>query len=181
MKLFKSLVAVLLVSFLAAGPAMATSYSVTVLPNTMTNIMSFSPNQGALLVKQVIFTSGNNGPSSAAIIDTPTNSLTYTTAAYTNMVSYATNGLVVWTNYYGVVQSNNYVGGQLLTNWWLVDVTNSVAAATYNYPVRVYCAAATSATTIYGQVNGQLNGYYFDQGIWATNTSAGTNIITIVY
>jgi hypothetical protein len=164
--------------------AFATSFSVTVLPGTMTNILSFSPNQGPVLVKQFVLTSVGVTGSSVQIVDCPSSSLSYVQAAYTNRVSYATNYVQVWTNFYGVVQSNNYVGGQLLTNYWLVDITNNLVPASINfYSVRAQLASAGNATVIFGPPNGQgnVNGYYFDNGIWATNTSTGTNLITIMY
>lgn len=171
--------------------AFATSFSVTVLPGTMTNLLSFSPNQGSLLIKQVILTSvGTSQSSSFQLIDTPTNALVFVNPAYSNRVSYATNFSnlpgSVYTNFYGVVQTNTWISGVgPATNIWaLVDITNNVVPASTNYyPVRLAGAAAAASTVIFGpNIGGQLNGYYFDQGIWATNTSAsGTNLITIVF
>ena len=170
--------------------AFALSFSVTVLPGTMTNILSFSPNQGAVLVKQVTLTSLGTSASSFSLIDAPTNSLVFVNPAYSNRVSYATNFSnlpgSVYTNFYGVVQTNTWIAGVgAATNIWaLVDITNNIVPATTNYyPTRMSGASAANATVIFGpNVGGQLNGYYFDQGIWATNTSAsGTNVITIVF
>jgi hypothetical protein len=183
MNILKSLVVGIGVS-VAVLTADAASYSVTVLPGTMTNLFAFGPNQGSVLAKQFTLTTVGATASSAYIIDAPTNALSFTTVAYSNIVSYATNYVLVWTNYYGVLQSNNYVGGQLLTNWQLVDITNSVPSATYAYPIRLGVAAAGNTTATYGPINtsvGSLNGYYFDYGIWVTNTSTGTNLITVVY
>ncbi len=171
-----------LIGFALSVSTFAASFSVTVIPGTCTNIWSPSFNQGSLLVKQFIITSVTATNSTLAIYDMPTNNLQFTNAAYTNTVSYATNGVIVWTNFYGVVQSNNYEGGTLLTNWWLVDITNNVVGpTTNNYPIRVYAAAGANNTTIYGPTSGNQNGFYFLKGIWATNTGSGTCSLTIIY
>lgn len=178
----RKLILVFTIGVATSGSAFAASFSAQVQPGTMTNILSFSPNQGGILVKQIILTTVGATASTVQLVDTPTNLLVYTQAAYTNRISYATNYVQVWTNFYGVVQSNNYVGGTLLTNFWLVDITNNlVPATTNNYSIRAQLGAAGNTTTILGPVSGNLNGYYFDYGIWATNNSAGTNLITIVY
>ena len=162
--------------------AFANSFSVTVQPGTMTNLFALGPNQGSVLGKQFIVTATTGTNFTAAIIDAPTNQLVFTTAAYTNTVRYATNGVLVWTNFYGVLQSNNYVGGSLLTNWWLVDITNNlVSAATNTYTVRLYVAAPANGSSTYGPVSGAVNGYYFDQGIWVTNTGPSVGTVTVVY
>lgn len=161
---------------------LANSFSVTVLPGTMTNLLSFSANLGSVLAKQFIATATTGTNFTAAVVDTPTNLLQYTQSAYTNTTRYATNGVLVWTNFYGVLQSNNMVGGTLLTNWWLVDVTNNLVSATTNsYPVRLYVGAPANGSSTYGPVSGQVNGYYFDQGIWVTNTGSGVGTLTVVY
>jgi len=162
--------------------AFASSYSVTIASGTMTNLMSFGPNNGSILAKQFIVTATTGTNFTAAIVDCPTNNLSYTTLGYTNVIRYATNGILTWTNFYGVVQSNNYVGGTLLTNWWLVDITNNaVGQATNSYPVRLYVAAPASGSATYGPVSGQVNGYYFNDGIWVTNTGVSPGTVTVVY
>ena len=181
MKQFTSIVAAIGISLCTILSADAASYSVTVLPGTMTNIFALGANQGPILAKQVIFVPTSGGAGQAELIDAPTNALGYSTLAYSNIVSYATNYVLTWTNYYGVVQSNNYVGGTLLTNWQLVDITNSVASATYLYSVRLYMSAAANTTVTYGPTSGNLNGFYFDQGMWATNMTSCTNQITVIY
>lgn len=159
-KLFIS--ALLGVSLITAS---ANSVTTVVNPGVFTNLLS-GFNQ-SVLVKQVVI-SANSTNASALLIDTSTNALTYTNAAYTNTISYATNYISTWTNYYGVAQS--------YTNLQLVDVSNPVPITTNSYPVRLGVACVAGSTAKYDQVN-----YYFNRGIWATNTSSGIATITIVY
>jgi hypothetical protein len=145
--------------------ASANSVTTVLNPGVFTNLLS-GFNQ-SVLVKQVVI-SANSTNAAAQLIDSPTNTLTYVNAAYTNTISYATNYVSSWTNYYGVTQS--------YTNLQLVDVSNPVAASTNSYPVRMGVACLAGSTATYGNVN-----YYFNRGIWATNTSTGIATITIVY
>lgn len=162
----------------------AAQITVQVNAGTMTNILSFGPTLGSVSVKQFSVTSVT-GTNICQFVDTPTNLLVFATAAYTNIISYATNGVLVWTNFYGLAQSNNYVGGTLLTNYWLVDITNSVAAATNAYPIRaVIGAGPSSPLTILSSAFGpNFNQFYFDNGLWVTNSgvTASTAIVTITY
>lgn len=158
-----------------ANVSYSASVTVVVLPGTMTNLMAFTSNQGSVTIKQFVMTSLVNTNSLAYIVDTPTNSLVFATPAYTNRVYYATNYVQTWTNFYGLVQSNNYVGATLLTNLQLIDITNNVvAAATNSYAIRAILAAPGGSSVIYGPQANNLNGYYFDNGIWATNAGAST-------
>jgi hypothetical protein len=119
-------------------------------------------------VSQIVI-AANSTNASALLIDSPTNSLTYINAAYSNTVSYATNYVSTSTNYYGVATS--------LTNIALVDVSNTlVPATTNNYPVRLGVATIAGTSAKYDGVN-----YYFNNGLWATNTSSGIATITVTY
>ena len=115
---------------------------------------------GPVKVTQVIVaSSATNQITSLQFIDTPTNLLTYTNAAYTNLVSGLTNIITLWTNYMGVTNT--------FTNISLVETTNAVAATTNSYPVRMAINLGTNATLKMDQVN-----YYFGQGFWVTNAAA---------
>lgn len=162
--MFKSLLVG--VGFLACVNAQAAStVTVTVQPGTMTNILS-TLTSGAAIVKS--FTLSANGTNAAVILyDTPTNQLVWTNVSYISTQSYATNYIVVWTNYFGATNS--------WTNLTLVDVTNTVVGSSNNaYAARISGAALASTTTI-------INPLYtvFENGIWATNTSSGVATVTI--
>lgn len=151
----------------------AASTSIVVLGNTYTNL--FAGFAAPVLLRSVTVVAATNAAASALIIDAPTNQLVYVNAAYTNSFSYMTNfaNTVTWTNYYGVVQSNNWGAMANFTAYQLVDVTNNLVAATTNaYPIRLGVGAAAGASTVYTTVNTT-----FTSGIWATNTS--TTPITI--
>lgn len=154
--------------------------AVTVNAGTMTNLFSLTANQGSVLIRQMILApASGTAPQTLSFIDTPTNLLVFTTAAYSNKVSYATNYVQVWTNYYGLVQSNNFWGNNVVTtNFQLVDITNSVPQATNNYAVRFSVAIPTnSPPLIYNAIN-----QYYDQGVWVTNSAAnGSATVTIVW
>lgn len=154
----------LVTGMIVAGNAATTSIQVS--PATMTNLLSSF--NGSIQVKQVVITAVNSN-AVVQLIDTPTNVLTYTNAPYTNTISYVTNLIYAQTDYYG----NTYT----LTNWQLIDITNHlVAGNTNNYPVRMGVGAVAGASAVFDNVN-----YYFNRGIWVTNTSSGVAIVTITY
>ena len=124
------------------------------------------PNGGTLLSLIVVNT--NSGVGSAAVYDLSTNVLTFTNASYNTIVSYATNYITTWTNYYGY--TNN------ITNLALVDITNTVAAATNTFKPIVTAAIGANASLSFAFLN-QL----FTRGLWVTNTG-GTNLtLTATY
>lgn len=100
-------------------------------------------------------------------IDSGNGMATWTNAAYTNTISWASNNIVVWTNYYGIVDYT--------TNLNLIDVTNNlVAGSTNNWPVKFSAAvAAGGASTVSGVT------YTFFNGLYVTNASAGD--VTVVF
>ncbi len=149
--------------------SIANTVTTTIAPAGYVNLLP-GFNQ-SILVSQVIITATTATNVSALIIDTPTNVLTYINPAYTNTISYATNYNTVWTNYYGVTQTN-YAAYTAL-----IDLTNNlVASTTNNYPQRLSVATLASTSAKFDQVN-----YYFNNGIWATNTGSGNESITITY
>ena len=149
-----------------AGSALAASTSVVVQPGTFTNLLSLGSSGYARVT--ALSVTANSTNVTVAFIDTPTNVLTYVSPAYTNLVSYATNYIQSWTNYYGATNS--------WTNMTLVDVANTVAATTNNYPTRVAVGALAGTSTIINPAN-----YKFEDGIWVTNNSTGIATITATY
>jgi len=146
--------------------AQANTVSYTLPAGSFTNLLSL--NNGFAKITQVILSAGASN-AAVQLWDTPTNSFTFTNAAYTNMISYLTNMTFIYSNYYGGFVTN--------TNTVLVDITNSVPISTNNYPLRIALAALpnTSVSTV-GGIN-----YYFNDGVWGTNTSQGTETVTITY
>ena len=151
--------------------ASAGTVTVTVLPNTMTNLLASFP--GSVYVSQIIASAPTTNNATAFIYDTPTNTTVYTLPAYTNISYYATNYYVMYTNYYGAVQYS-------YTNTALIRYTNSIAGSTNSYPLRLVPAVLAGTSVTYGYPLNTL-GYYFDNGIWATNGSSGNISLTITY
>lgn len=157
--------------------AQTQTYTVLVNSGTMTNL-----EVGAFNITSITLSSTNTG--AGQFIDSNTNLGTvYTTLAYSNVLSYLTNYIVTYTNYFGVLTTNS--GGTQLagsafsgTNWTLVDITNSVASATYNLP-SVAVATAANVPLVLNPVN-----ITFYRGISFTNTQPVTTgssmLVTIV-
>ena len=143
--------------------ASAFTTSVTVLPLSFTN--AFPINQGSAYLTQVIITAPTN-IAQVLFVDTYTNSLTYTNASYNVRASYATNYINTWTNFYGTVQST--------TNIALIDITNTVPATTNNFPQKFTVASTSGGSATYPAINA-----YFVSGVWVTNMTTNTAIITL--
>jgi hypothetical protein len=139
--------------------------SLTVVPGTMTNLLSL--NNGSAVISSVTAQASVTTNALFSLVDTPTNSLVYVNPAYTNKLRYATNMIYgPLTNYYGVTN--------MLTNIALITVSNVVAANTNNYNIFGFSAAANSTVT-YDQ------NLYFNHGAWVTNYGGGNVIVTITY
>ena len=152
-------------AILGAVSLQAASITMTIPTATATNLLG-NLFQGSAKITSVALTSTNAG--SFVAYDSPTNVWTYTTADYTNTVSYGTNYIYSWTNYYGVVNS--------WTNMTLVDVQNTVAASTNAYPARFALSCLANTTTSINPTS-----YVFENGVWVTNTSAYTINLTVTY
>ena len=152
----KRILSALFLSGLLSIQAATVSFTVTNGGFTNSSLMLGGP----VKVTQIIVASSTtNQIASLQFIDTPTNSLTYTNAAYTNITSGLTNIITLWTNYMGVTNT--------FTNISLIETTNTVAANTNSYPVRIAVNIGTNSTLKMDQVN-----YYFAQGFWVTNSAA---------
>jgi hypothetical protein len=148
----------------------ASSFSLTSAANTLTNVLG-TVVSGPVKILQVSVTTGAQGLTNAPFYDMVTNSqvniFTYTNAAYTNQVSYPTNLVWTYTDFWTHVTS--------LTNLVLVDIVSTNAATTNFYPVRLALSAAAGTTyTVSGN-------FYFMNGMWFTNTSQGTVTLTVLY
>lgn len=145
----------------------AATISQTFTSGQYTNFSLIIP--GPVQVKQVILTGPVANTCSVQLIDAPTNSLVYTNAGFTNIISYGTNQITTWTNYYGATNS--------VTNVNLVDVTNTVPGFTNLYPVRIVMNAPTNGTVNTG---GSIN-YFFNSGLWVSNVGPGSATLTVTY
>lgn len=163
----KKIIASLFSLIAAVSLSSAASVAITIAPNTATNVMG-SLFGGYAKITSVAFTCTSSSNAVINVYDSPTALFTYTNAPYTNITSYATNLVTSWTNYFGVVNS--------ATNVNLVDVTNSVAGTTNNYSQRFSVAALVGTTTTINPTS-----YVFENGIWATNTSAGSGTLTVQF
>lgn len=165
----KKLMIKLSLALLLAGAINASALTATITVAGGGYVQLLSVTNGAIKITQIIATATSTTNASALFIDAGTNSLSYIVPAYTNRVSYATNYITSWTNYYGVAV--------LTTNIDLVDVNNSVASVTNNWPQRLNVAALAGTSTVFSGVN-----YYFQNGCWVSNTVAGAPIaITVTY
>lgn len=112
-----------------------------------TTVYSIANNKSALLTNLCYSTSfviNNTNLTTDATVtffDAPNTNLTYSFGAYSNIVVSTAMITNLWTNYFGVVNSNVYTAQ--------IETTNSVAAATNNYsPVYSVRASSNAVTTV---------------------------------
>lgn len=166
MNIKKYIISALVGLGLAFGVNAATT-TLTITNGTMTNVTSLI--NGSLKVTQFVLTSSGTNYGTVSIYDTYTNKFLYTNAAYTNILTYATNYISVWTNYYGVTNTVTNSGS-------LIDVTNLVSGTTNSFPLRAVISTGTNASTT---VNNP--GIYFNDGIWVTNGSGSVLSLVVTY
>jgi len=149
------------------GASVVSSYgAVASVTTTSANTNSIlSSNQ--VYIASVTIANNTAQPLQVALFDAPTNVLTFSASAYTNYTTYATNYVVVFTNFSGVVQSN--------TNAAVFTEARSIPAATRNYRLLVYQAVGASSTVTYNPIGGLTTDY----GICSTNNTNCT--ITVTY
>lgn len=96
---------------------------------TTTNASTNSVVAGYLLVSSITFANGTStDAASVTLYDAPSTNLTYTLSSYTNnTISSTITNTTVWTNYFGVSQTNSFL---MRTN-----TTSVVSASTNTYPV----------------------------------------------
>lgn len=147
--------------------AFANTASVTVVPGTMTNLFT-----GSGKITRIFVTATTSTNAAGLMVDSPTNTTAYTTLPYTNTVSYITNQPYIWTNYFGVLNTNANSSGN---NFVLVDAPNVVGQATNNYISYGLNAAGNSTITV---ADPNIN---IVRGAWFTNTGVGTLTVLLQY
>lgn len=170
MKLFKKYFSALVVAaslILSSRKGEAASTSVTIPSGTMTNLITL--NNGSVKVTQIVLTSITTNAVNCYFIDTYTNWLAYTNAGYTNILTYVTNYVSVWTNYYG--RTNTVTNSASL-----IDVAYTNAGTTNAFPIRMILSTPTNTSVRVDNVN-----YYFNDGIWVSNSASGNAQVTITY
>lgn len=143
--------------------AKAATITLNVAATGYTNALS-----GSATITQFILTSISTNAANVSFVDSYTNSLWFTNGAYTTATSYATNYYNCYTNYFG--------GTNCITNVALVDIITTNAAAGVRFPVRINATAPTNSSVAFQGVN-----YYFNNGVWLTNSSSSVATVTITY
>jgi hypothetical protein len=156
-------------------PSGNVTVSGTVLAGTMTNFVT-----GPFKLTELVLAATNSLGTTVIIVDTSTNSTTFTTIAYTNISYNLTNinnltnqySPFYYTNYYNVITVISNTAGSL-SQFVIVESTNSVPATTANLP-----SITMSASTVPTVVNNLNQNYY--RGIWVTNSSATNATLTLI-
>lgn len=154
--------------------ANAATVTVTIPATTGTNVPTilnpYGTNGAPFTLLSAVLVPASGCAANVYLYDSPLY-LWYTNAAYSNITSYVTNYIAMWTNYYGY------------TNYWtnasLIDVTNSVLGTSNAYPVALVLAAPTNVPTTFVNLNTR-----FRYGCLITNTvntAQGTPTLTLTY
>lgn len=153
-----------LIAFTKYDSLNAATVSGTVAQSAVSNL-SLTLGTGAKITAFRL-TSSSTTVGTAALYDTTNVGLTNVFGSYNTILSYATNCITTWTNYYG--RTNN------LTNICLVDVTNTVAATTNAIlPLAVFTAGTNST------FSASSLSLLFQNGITISNATApGSGTIT---
>lgn len=165
----KFLLSVGLVGLVTLSVSGASSTTFTLAAATFTNASNPTTGISApVKVSQVIVSSAANNTATLQFIDCPTNIVTFTNAAYSNIVSYVTNYISTYVNFYGATNS--------ITNKTLVDITNSVAATSFAYNTEFIVTVPTNSTVTFNNLAAQFN-----FGLGVTNTAGGAATVTVNY
>lgn len=113
-------------------------------------------------------TSAANNTATITVYDAPFTNISYTVGSYSNILSYVTNYITTWTNYYGYTNS--------ITNRAIVDYTNFVAGVTNTYPIMYVLTCPTNSTVQFNNLNTR-----FQYGVYVTNTAGGAATLTLQY
>ena len=154
----------LLASLALYSQAAQNTMTVSIPGAGVTNLVNALPS-GAIQVSQITLLSTATTAGRALIYDCPTNVFMYTNAAYTQPISYVTNYISTWTNYWGVTNS--------ITNVALIDTTINVASNVNWYPLRFVGQAGTNSSATF---NGS---WVFNRGAWATNATIGGGTVQV--
>lgn len=137
--------------------------SVTVPPAGMSNLVA-----NPCRVAQILITATTSTNATGFMVDANVPQMSTNTTAYTNTISYGTNLIWGYTNYFGVVTS--------LTNFALVDLTNNVVPTNVFYYPSTPLAAVGNSTATIANIN-----QTFIRGIEITNTGLGNINVTVSY
>lgn len=143
------------------------SFTFTMNGLTTTNLAWYTTLPGAMKITQIQVTGAGTTNSMLYFYDAPTNLINYTNAAYTNYTSYVTNFWYKYTNFFGVTT--------YITNTYLIDQSNSVAATAYQYPLLTSVATASNAVNLLTPLSLYVN----NGGIMVTNATSSTPIISV--
>src|SRR5678815_3108655 len=146
----------------AQGAATSTTVSNTI----MTNFSLLSTPARPIKILNVTITTPAATAGRFTFYDTPTNVTVFTNLGYTNIGTYVTNYIAVWTNYYG---ATNY-----WTNRSLVQFSNTVASNNYSYNAEIDVYVPTNSSITLNGVNA-----LFTFGCWVTNNGTGTGVPTV--
>lgn len=157
-----------LIGLIGFASVRAVTTTITLNGAAVTNIATLAG--GSFTLLQATVTAPANSNVFLTIYDAPAGNTNYkyTVGAYSNIVTYATNYITSWTNYYGYT---NY-----LTNIAIVDVTNNNNSATATYPLVYIWNVNTNLTTTYQGLN-----TFFKQGMLITNNNNAAAVITLQY
>ena len=151
-----------LMALLSVMPVRAVTQTWVIPSGAVSNLFSSS-----VVVKQFYLTGTNATlPLTVYAFDVSSTVLTNVVSAYSNMVSYATNLPTSYVNFFGL--TNTY------TNLVLVDITNSVAAATNTAPVSMVVVANGVTQTRIDNVS-----FNFSKGLTITNAGTGQAVVTL--
>ena len=157
-----------LFALVIAASTYGATVSYTVLTGTATNVLALNQSGFSRVTSVAIANANASGAVTLNMYDSPNATFVLTNAAYANIISYATNYVVFYTNYFG--RTNGW------TNTMLVDVTNTVAASTNVLQPKATFTAPALGTLVVNPVS-----YGFEYGIWVTNTSLSNAVITVTY
>lgn len=145
----------------------AASTSFTVTTGASTNLWQvLGTTNGGVKITSLVTSTGNSA-AAVQIYDAPQTNFLVVIPAYSNILSYATNYITIYTNFYGATNS--------FTNIALVDYTNSVATVTQSYIQRYNYTVPTNSSL-------KLDGSsFFIQGVGITNSGTGSANITMFY
>lgn len=161
----KLLIAIALIASLSiTGYAASGTVTVVVPTAVVTNLMDSLPG-GAAVVKQITLLSTATTSGKLSIYDTPNGNIMYTNTGYTLPVTYVTNVISTYTNYFGATNS--------ITNVALIHTTSTVASNIYSYPLRFVGQAGTNASATFD------GNWTFTRGVYATNTTIGGGAVTV--
>jgi hypothetical protein len=157
-----------LFALVIAASTYGATVSYTITNAAAVNVLALNQSGFSRVTSIAIANTNAAGAVTLSLYDSPNATFAITNQAYTNIISYATNYVVFYTNYFG--RTNGW------TNTMLVDITNAVPATNYILQPKATFAAPALGTLVVNPVS-----YGFEYGIWVTNSSLSNAVITINY